>query len=106
MRFRRRIFASLAPLIGLSALLASVSSEAGLARSKPLIRFLQSVVQLTAPVAEYTTVAVQPDHPSVHAFLAISALAVTPFRHSLWLLHQTPAVSMHTRRRFLVPLRC
>ena len=107
MRFRRSILASLAPLIGLSALLAGVSSEAGVQRAtRPLIKLLQSVVQFATPAADYTSASASQERPSVHAFLAISALAVSPFRHSLWMIAQRPAVNLRTRRHFLVPLRC
>ena len=107
MRFRRSILASLAPLIGLSALLAAVSVETGIpGRTRPLIKLLQSVVQFAAPATDYTTASTSQEHPSVHAFLAISALAVTPFRHALWMIASHRAVDLHTRRHLLVPLRC
>ena len=112
MRFRRSILASLAPLIGLSALLAGVSSEAGVTRATgPLIkllqsRFLQSVIQLAAPPADHTSASASQERPSVHALLAISALAVSPFRHSLWMIAQRPAVNLRARRHFFAPLRC
>lgn len=107
MRFRRTIFASLAPLIGLSALLTAVSAEAGVARaSRPLIRLLQSVVQFAAPAADSASVSAAQERPPLQALLAFSALAVTPFRHSLWMIAQRPSVNRLTRRHFLAPLRC
>ena len=112
MRFRRTIFASLAPLIGLSALLTAASAEAGVTRgARPFIRLLQSrlfqsVVQFTAPPADYPSVSASQERPSVHALLDISALSVTPFRHSLWMIAHRPAVNELARRHLLVPLRC
>ena len=107
MRFRRSILASLAPLIGLSALLAAASAEANITRaSHPFIRLLQSVAQFAGPDADYTAVSVSQERPSIHTLLAVSALAVTRFRHSLWMIANPPAVNLLTRRHLLVPLRC
>lgn len=64
MRFRRSILASLAPLIGLSALLAAASAEAGVARTaKPLIRLLQSVVQYAAPACDFAVATPSHERP-------------------------------------------
>lgn len=112
MRFRRSILASLAPLIGLSALMAAMSVESGVSGgARPLIRLLQSrlfqsVAQFAGPDADFTAVSAPQERPSVHALLAISALAVTPFRHSLWMIANPPAVNLLSRRHLLVPLRC
>ena len=107
MRFRRTLLARLAPLIGLSALLAAASADGSVTRvSHPLIRLLQSVVQLSAPSGEYASVAPSQDRPSPHALLAFDALSITPFRHSLWMIVSPPAVNLLTRRHLLVPLRC
>lgn len=107
MRFRRTIIASLAPLIGLSAILAAATAEAGVTRgARPLIRLLQSVVQFAAPAADYASAGGSQERPSVHALLAVSALSVTPYRHSLWMIVTPPAVNLLTRRHLLVPLRC
>lgn len=107
MRFRRTIIASLAPLIGLSALLAAATAEAGVARgAKPLIRLLQTVVQLAAPTADFNVAAASQDHPAPQILLDFAALAVTPLGHSLWMVARRPAVDLLTRRHLLVPLRC
>ena len=111
MRFRRTILASLAPLIGLSALLASmsaaVSAEPQVSRgSRPLTRLLQCVVQLVTPASEYSLAAPAPERPSPHALLAFAALAATPFRHSLWMISIRPAVNLAFRRHQRALLRC
>lgn len=111
MRFRRSIIASLAPLIGLSALLAAASANTGASTVKPLIRLLQSklfqsVAQLTAPSSDYT--APRRSHPREAAqhLLDFTALAVTPLGHSLWMVAQRPSIDLFARRHLPVPLRC
>jgi hypothetical protein len=111
MRFRRTLLASLAPLIGLSALLASMSAamsgEPQLSGgSRPLTRLLQSVVQLVTPANEFSLTAPSPERPSAHALLAFAALAATPFRHSLWMISSRPAVNLGFRRHQRILLRC
>src|SRR5580658_5028164 len=96
MRFRRSILASLAPLIGLSALLAAASAEAGVTRAaSPLFRLLQSRLfqsvfqsgaQCAAPACHYATAGPSHERPLARAFLAFAALAVTPLGHSLWMV--------------------
>ncbi len=107
MRFRRTIIASLAPLIGLSAILAAATAEAGAAGgARPLIRLLQTVAQLAAPACDYAATAASHDRPPAQAFLAFTALAATPFAHSVWMIVTPPAVDLFTRTHLLVPLRC
>lgn len=113
MRFRRRtLFASLAPLIGLSALLAAATVEGGVVRgARPLIRLLQSrllqsVAQLTAPAGDYASAGVSHDRPAAQQLLAFTALAVTPFAHSLWMVAQRPSIQLSARRHLPIPLRC
>lgn len=107
MRFRRTILASLAPLIGLSALLAAMSAEPQVSGgSRPLTRLLQSVVQLVTPANEYSLTAPSPERPPAHAFLAFTALADTSFRHSLWMISARPAIDLAFRRHQRVLLRC
>jgi hypothetical protein len=111
MRFRRTILASLAPLIGLSALLASMSAAMSAepqasGGNRPLIRLLQSVVQLVTPASEFSLAAPSPERPSAHALLAFAALADTPFRHSLWMISSRPAVNLAYRRHQRALLRC
>jgi hypothetical protein len=107
MRFRRTFLASLAPLIGLSALLAAMSAEPQLSGgSRPLTRLLQSVVQLVTPANEFSLAAPSPERPSAHALLAFAALAATPFRHSLWMISSRPAVNLAYRRHQRALLRC
>jgi hypothetical protein len=107
MRFRRTILASLAPLIGLSALLAAMSAEPQVSGGvRPLTRLLQSVVQLVTPAGEYALAAPSPERPSAHALLAFAALSATPFRRSLWMISGRPAVNLDFRRHRRAQLRC
>jgi hypothetical protein len=113
MRFRRRtIFASLAPLIGLSALLAAASAEAGVTRAaRPLIRLLQSrlfqsVVQLATPAGDYASAGASQERPAAQSLLAFAALAVTPFAHSLWMVARRPSIQLSFRYHLQAPLRC
>lgn len=110
MRFKRSIIASLAPLIGLSALLAAASAEAGVTSAKPLIRLLQSkllqsVAQLTSPSSEYSATTVSHDRPAAQRLLEFTALAITPLAHSLWMVAQRPSIDLLARRHLLIPLR-
>jgi hypothetical protein len=111
MRFRRSIIASLAPLIGLSALLAAASADTGGSSVKPLIRLLQSrllqsVAQLTAPSSDYAVPRTPHEREAAQQLLEFSALAVTPLGRSLWMVAQRPSIDLLTRRHLLVPLRC
>ena len=116
MRFRRSILASLAPLIGLSALLAAASAEAGVARTaRPLIRLLQSRLlqsvfqsgaQYAAPAGDYAVATPSHERPAAAALLAFTALAVTPLGPSLWMVARRPSIQLSTRRPLPVPLRC
>lgn len=106
MRFKRTIIASLAPLIGLTALLAAASGEGEAARAaRPLIRLWQQVVQLAAPVSDYAVSTPSPDRPAPQVLLAFAALAVTPLGHSLWMISRRPAIDLFARRHLLLPLR-
>jgi hypothetical protein len=110
MRFRRRtIFAGLAPLIGLSALLAAASMEAGVTR--PLIRLLQSrlfqsVAQLATPVSDYASAGAAHERRAPQALLAFAALAVTPLGHAVWMVARRSSIQLSARRHLLIPLRC
>lgn len=107
MRFRRTIIASLAPLIGLSAILAAATAEAGTTGgARPLIRLLQTVAQLAAPACDYAATAASHDRPPAQALLAFTALSATPFAHSVWMIVTPPAVDLLTRTHLSVPLRC
>lgn len=107
MRFRRTFLASLAPLIGFSALMAAMCVEPGVTRgARPLIRLFQSVVQLAAPACDYTTAGPSHERPPARALLAFAALAVTPFGHSLWMVARRPSIQLSFRRHLQAPLRC
>ena len=111
MRFRRSVLASLAPLLSLSALVATMSAMPGAAsdpRENPnsLVRFLRSVVSFVAPDAEHGSVTASPARTSPRAVLDFGALAATPLAHSIWLVETPPAVDTFARRHLRTQLRC
>jgi hypothetical protein len=104
MRIGRVILASLAPLLSLSA--AETSLPQGRSPdSSTFIRLLQSVAHLAGP-AENAVRAAAPHHPTLHAFLAVTAITATPLRHSVWMVagSTTPPPFVRPPRREL--LRC
>ena len=111
MRFRRSILAGLAPLLSLSALVATMAATPGDAaglRPDPnsLVRFLRSVAQFVAPDAEHASIAASPARTSPRAVLDFAALAQTPLAHSVWMVETPPAVNLIARRHLRAPLRC
>ena len=106
MRFGRLILVSLAPLLGLSALAAAmvagpaVSSEH---KSNALTRLLLSAV---TPMADTDVMSVRAERPSPQAVLPVVALAVTPFRHSLWLVSSQTVVPFPLHSQHFFQLRC
>jgi hypothetical protein len=113
MRFGRTILASLAPLIGLSALMTMIaasqtaSSENRASHSAHrLVLLLQTAVHLGTPAAETPSIRLVSDHPSPQAVLPLTAMAASPYRHSLWLLSSPVAVDILARRPHQTLLRC
>ena len=114
MRLRRRVFASLAPLLGVSALVAIIA--AGPASSKqqglhskgqhPLVRLIHSVFQLVAPAAEAPATDARAHRGSPRTFLSSAALAYTPLGHSLWMVGSLPVPLNAERSQQRVQLRC
>jgi hypothetical protein len=105
-RIGRIILVSLAPLLGLSALTAIMAAGPAVSnehKSNSLTRLLGSVV---TPMAESSTLNVQVDRPSPQAVLPFAALAVTHFRHSVWMVtsQTVPSFSPHSQLRS--QLRC
>lgn len=106
MRFGRLILASLAPLIGLSALTAVMATGPAVAnehKSNSLTRLLLSVV---TPMDETSALNVQAERPSPQAILPIAALAVTPLRHSVWLVSSQTVLPFSPRSQHRDQLRC
>ena len=103
MRFGRLILlAGLAPLIGLPALAAILSAAAA---SSPQAK-QQPQVALISPASDFASIVVSPERSSRQAVLALTVLAFTPLRHSLWMM-EGPAVSLIPTRVPLHPqLRC
>jgi hypothetical protein len=105
-RFGRLILASLAPLIGLSALTAVMATGPAVSnehKSNSLTRLLLSVV---TPMDETSALNVQAERPSPQAILPIAALAVTPLRHSVWLVSSQTVLPFSPRSQHRDQLRC
>ena len=110
MKFGRLILASLAPLIGLSAvsaaMIAAMASGPAVSnehKSNSLTRLLLSVV---TPMDEASAMDVRTDRPSPQAVLPIAALAETPLRHSLWMVSSQTVVPFSPRSQHRSQLRC
>jgi hypothetical protein len=105
-RFGRLILASLAPLIGLSALTAVMATGPVVSneqKSNSLTRLLLSVV---TPMAESSALNVQAERPSPQAVLPIAALSDTPLRHSVWMVSSQSVVPFSPRSQHRSQLRC
>ena len=110
MRFGRLILVSLAPWLGLSAVSAAmlaamatcpaVSNEH---KSNALTRLLLSAV---TPMTDSTALSVRAERPSPQAVLPVIALAVTPLRHSLWLVSSQAVVPFPLHSQHFSQLRC
>ena len=107
MRFGRLILASLAPLLGLSAvsaaMLAATSPGPVVSNEQALTRLLLSVV---TPMADSSDLSVRAERPSPQAVLPIAALAETPFRHSLWMVSSHTLVPFSPHSQHFSQLRC
>ncbi|HXP85988.1 MAG TPA: hypothetical protein VN841_14790 [Bryobacteraceae bacterium] len=116
MRFRVSIlrslaFRSLAPLLGLSALMTAMAagtdqSSGPQPDARTLARLFRSVVDFVAPAAELGAAHHASTRPSPRAVLAFSALAATPLCRSLWMVASSAPVPPYARRPQLQPLRC
>ena len=101
MRFGRLILlAGLAPLIGLPAFVALLSAAANSPAKA------QTQVAMVSPAADYASIVISPERSMRQAVLALTVLAFTPLRHSLWMM-EGPAASILPDRVPLYPqLRC
>jgi len=105
-RFGRIILVTLAPLLGLSALSAIMAQAPAVSnehKSNSLTRFLLSVV---TPMVESSTLCDRAERPSPQAVIPFTALAETPFKHSVWMVasRTAPPFSPHSQQRS--QLRC
>jgi len=102
-RIGRIILASLAPLLGLSALSAAMATGPVVSNEKALTRLLLSVV---TPMVESAVLSDRTERPSPQAVIPFTALAETPFRHSVWMVasRTVPPFSPHWQQRS--QLRC
>jgi len=114
MRLRRTVLAGLAPLLGVSALMAIIAAgpqspkQPGV-QSKaqhPLVRLIHSVFQLVAPAAEAPSAHARARRPSPEAFLSTAALADTPLGHSLWMVTNPLVPPPNLRAQQRPQLRC
>jgi hypothetical protein len=106
-RFGRLILASLAPLIGLSALTAVMATGPALSsehKSNSLTRRL--LLSVVTPLDESSALNVQAERPSPQAVLPVAALAVTPLKHSVWLVSSRTVLPFSPRSQHRDQLRC
>ena len=102
MRFGRLILlASLAPLIGLPALAAILSAAAASPNTKD-----QTQIAFVSPAADFASTVVSPERSLRQAVLALTVLADTPLRHSLWMMEGPAASQLPTRSPLRFQLRC
>jgi hypothetical protein len=102
-----------APLLGLSALLAAMAAGPFVANGvsskhggDSLARLLRTVGHLVLPSAEAPTPAAAADRPSPQTVLPFAALASTPLRHALWMIASLAAIDFAARRHQRALLRC
>jgi hypothetical protein len=103
MRPRRTLLASLAPLLGLSALMAVAAAGSGSpkqsgAQSHPLVRLIHSVFQLVSPSAESAAARSHSPGPPPRVFFELLTA-------SLWLV-TAPLVPASSPWRRRLQLRC
>ena len=104
MRIGRIILASLAPLLGLSALSAAMATGPVVSNEKTLTRLL--LLSVVTPMVESSTLSDRTERPSPQAVIPFTALAETPFKHSVWMVasRTAPPFSPHSQQRS--QLRC
>ena len=106
MRFGRIILVTLAPLLGLSALSAIMTSGPLVSneqKSNALTNLLRSVV---TPMAESSALNVRAERTSPQAVLPVIALAETPLKHSLWMVSSQTVLPFSARSQHRSQLRC
>jgi hypothetical protein len=106
-RFGRLILASLAPLIGLSALSAVMATGPAVSnqhKSNSLTRLL--LLTAVTPLDESSALNVQAERPSPQAVLPVAALALTPLKHSVWLVSSQTVLPFSPRSQHRDQLRC
>jgi hypothetical protein len=101
----------LAPLIGLSAvsaaMMAAMASGPAVSnqhKSNSLTRRL--LLSVVTPLDESSALNVQAERPSPQAVLPIAALAVTPLKHSVWLISSQTVLPFSPRSQHRDQLRC
>ena len=104
MRIGRIVVAGLAPVLGLSALLAAAGKSPQKADSA--VRLFLSAVSLAAPPAEFAAASAPSERSSSQAMLGFAALATTSLRCSLWMVASFVAVNLLVRRHQRLLLRC
>ena len=104
MRIGRIILASLAPLLGLSALSAAMATGPAVSNEKTLTRLL--LLSVVTPMVESSVLSDRTERPSPQAVIPFTALAETPFKHSVWMVasRTAPPFSPHSHQRS--QLRC
>jgi hypothetical protein len=101
------LLASLAQILGFPALVAALSEHPALTKS------LRSSEEgpawksfLASPATDATLSLSSHERTSSHAFLAVTALADTPLRHSVWMVAPAIRTAPVPRPQRLLHLRC
>jgi len=103
MRFGRLLLlAGLAPLIGLPALAAFLSAAA----SAPGNAKEQTQIAFVSPATDFASIVIAPERSLRQAVLALTVLAFTPLRHSLWMMEGPAASLLPSRVSLHFQLRC
>lgn len=98
------LLASLAQFLGLSALAAALAEHPSFTQPSPEEQAWKSFLQ-PAGIDSHSIV-VPHDRSSSQAVLALTALAETPLKHSLWLVAPAVRTAAVPRPRHYVLLRC
>ncbi len=98
------LLASLAQFLGLSALAAALSEHPAFTQPSPDEHAWKVFLQPSC--VDSHSFAAPRDRSSLQAVLALTALAETPFKHSLWLVAPAVRTAAVPRPRYYALLRC
>jgi hypothetical protein len=107
LRFGRIILVTLAPLLGLSAISGAIATgpvASNVHKSLSLTRLL--LLSVVTPMADSSVLSDRAQRPSPQAVLPFSAMADTPFRHSVWMVASQNLVPFSPPSQKRSQLRC
>lgn len=111
MRLGRVVFlAGLAPLLGLAAALTAhphaIQAVSAVEAPDSLASLLRTVVVLVSGDSDARPASLESPRPSPQFVLALDALALTPLRHSLWMVERQAAQALPDKSPLRTQLRC